>query len=136
MEDANTFVFAFPIASPDGCVTRKDVAALNQLEYWKTLKRYWCDHNPSVTIYVKPEEWLEVGTWIYRNWEFIGGITLMSYDGGVYQQPVYEDIDANTFLELSMEFPELDWSKLAEYERGDTTTGAQEYACQGGACEI
>ena len=31
---------------------------------------------------------------------------------------------------------EVDWNKLAEYERQDMTIGSQELACVAGACEI
>ena len=34
------------------------------------------------------------------------------------------------------EMPEIDWEGLATFEQEDMTTGSQEYACVGGACEI
>ena len=31
-KDATTWVLEFPVKSPDGCITRKDVTALDQLK--------------------------------------------------------------------------------------------------------
>ena len=30
----------------------------------------------------------------------------------------------------------IDWSKLADYEKEDTTTGSKEFACTADSCEI
>ena len=31
---------------------------------------------------------------------------------------------------------DIDWNKLGEFEKEDTTTGTQELACVAGGCEI
>jgi hypothetical protein len=55
----------------------------------------------------------------------------------VYQQAPYEDITAEKYKELVEAMPkDVDWSDLEQYEMEDNTTGSQELACVGGACEI
>ena len=136
-EDCTTVVFDFPIKSPNMDVNfRDDRTAIEQLEYWKLVKLHWCEHNPSVTIYVKPEEWLEVGAWVYKHWDIATGITFLPYDGGVYQLAPYEEIDEDTYTDMIEAMPDLDFSKLTKYEKEDKTEGSREYACQGGACEL
>lgn len=136
LETASTLVFSFPIKSPTGSTTKSQVTALQQLDFWKILKIHWCDHNPSATIYVKPHEWIEVGAWVYKNWEHIGGLSFLPDDGGVYQLAPYEEISTEKYAELMWNFPKLDFSKLSEYEKADQTEGSKEYACQGGVCEL
>lgn len=136
-EDCNTVVFEFPMKSPEGSVCRKDVSAIEQLEYWKMLKTHWTDHNPDVTIYVKDDEWLEVGAWVFKNWDLIAGISFLPYDGGVYQLAPYEEITKEQYDELVKHFPkDIDLEELSKYEKQDQTQGSREYACVAGACEI
>jgi hypothetical protein len=134
--DVNTVVFEFPVESPKGSICRKDLTALEQLEYWKMLKIYWCEHNPSVTIYVKDHEWLEVGAWVYKNWDIIGGLSFLPYDGGSYQLAPYEEITKEKYEELIKNFPKLDFSELSKYETKDETEGSRELACTAGVCEL
>ena len=134
--NANTYVFEFPQASPTGAVYRSDINALDQLNGWLTVKNDWCDHNPSCTIYVKEHEWLEVGAWVYRNWNFIGGLSFLPFDGGVYELAPYEEIDEETYHTLRRAMPPLDWTLLSKFESNDNTEGAKTYACTGDKCEI
>jgi ribonucleoside-diphosphate reductase alpha chain len=132
----NTYVFEFPMKAPETSIIRGQESALEQLEYWKTVKTNWTEHNPSQTVYVKDEEWLEVGAWVYKNWDLVTGISFLPYDGGVYKLAPYEDVDKATYEDLLNEMPEIDWSLLNEMENEDHTEGAREYACSGGGCDI
>ena len=38
-EDASTWVLEFPVKSPDNCITRKDVTAMDQLSHYKNLQQ-------------------------------------------------------------------------------------------------
>lgn len=136
LPDANTLVFEFPLASPSTAVMRDDENAIQQLEYWKMLQKSWCEHKPSVTIYVRDSEWVEVGAWVYRNWEYVSGISFLPFDGGVYQLAPYEEITEEQYNELVAKMPQLDFNKLSEYEKIDLTSGSREFACSGNSCEI
>lgn len=136
LENCNTYVFDFPHASPETSVTRDEFNAIDQLNYWLMLQKHWCEHKPSCTIYVKEDEWLEVGSWVYKNWNWVSGISFLPFDGGVYQLAPYEEIDEETYKKLVEQMPELDFSKLTAYELEDTTEGASTFACSAGQCEI
>ena len=73
----NTYVFSFPIKSPSHSVFRNDKTAIEQLETWKIYHTSWCEHNPSVTITVREHEWIEVGAWVYSNFNEIGGVSFL-----------------------------------------------------------
>ena len=130
-------VFSFPVKAPDTSVTVKQVGAMQQLELWKAYQNHWCEHKPSITVYYTDDEFLEVAQWIWNNFDLCSGISLLPYSDHVYQQAPYEDIDADKYDELVAAMPEgVDWEDLGKYEQEDNTTGSQELACVGGACEI
>ena len=135
-EDATTWVLEFPVKSPDGCITRKDVSALDQLSHYKNLQHNWCEHNASMTVYVRDDEWFEVGNWVYKNWDIINGVSFLPYDGGKYELAPYEEIDARTYERLIKGLPVIDYTQLSQYEMTDHTQGKAEYACVGDKCEI
>jgi len=130
-------VFSFPVKAPDTSVTVKQVGAMQQLELWKAYQNHWCEHKPSITVYYTDNEFLQVAQWIWENFDLCSGISLLPYSDHVYQQAPYEDIDAEKYEELLAAMPEgVDWEDLGKYETEDNTTGSQELACVGGACEI
>ena len=132
-----TTVFSFPTKSPKGAITRTDMTAIQQLEYWLIFQRHWCEHKPSVTISVKKDEWMEVGAWVYKNFDEVSGISFLPFYDHVYKQAPYQDVEREEYLELKNIMPKsIDWSKLSDYEKEDTTTGSKEFACVAGSCEI
>jgi len=137
MKPHNVTVFSFPMKSPDGCVTRTDISAIEHLELWLTYQKYWCEHKPSITISVKENEWMEVGSWVWKNLDKISGISFLPFSDHVYKQAPYQDTDEETYLKELEKLPtEVDWDELSKYEREDNTSGSQTYACSGDSCEI
>lgn len=135
-ELVNTWVVSFPVKSPDGAITVKDVTAIEQLEWYKKVQKNWCEHNASITVYVKPDEWLAVGDWVYKNWDYVNGVSFLPESDHVYKQAPYESISEDEYYKLKKSFPTIDYSQLSRYELEDNTEGAKTLACVGGVCEI
>ena len=130
-------VFSFPMKSPKGAITRTEMTAIDQLNYWLTFQRHWCEHKPSVTVSVKENEWMEVGAWVYENFDEVSGISFLPFSEHTYKQAPYQDIDEKEYHKLMESMPtSIDWSKLQEFEKEDTTSGSKELACTAGVCEI
>ena len=137
MNPTQTAVFSFPMKVHDGAVFRTDMTAIEQLELWLTYQKSWCEHKPSVTISVKEDEWMEVGAWVYKNFDFMSGVSFLPFSEHTYQQAPYQDTNKEGYEFLKEKMPKnVDWSKLSEYEMSDMTIGSQELACVAGACEI
>jgi ribonucleoside-diphosphate reductase alpha chain len=136
MESASTYVFDFPMKSAGNSIIADEVNALEQLNYWLMIKENWTEHNPSCTIYVREHEWLAVGSWVYENWDKVTGITFLPLNNHVYQLAPYEKISEDKYNELIAKMPDINFDKLTDLEKEDYTTGAKQYACVGGACEI
>ena len=130
-------VFSFPVKAPSSSVTVSDVGAMHQLELWKMYQNHWCEHKPSITVYYTDSEFLQVAQWIWDNFDLCSGISLLPVSEHTYQQAPYEDISAEEYDKLLASMPkDINWNDLQYFEQEDNTTGSQELACTGGACEI
>ena len=133
--EPNNLVFSFPVKAPELSVCRDQVSALDQLELWKVYQEVWCEHKPSITVYVRECEWLEVGAWCYRNFDILSGVAFLPHSDHAYAQAPYQDIDAHDYKEFVDKMPtDIDWNAVQEGD--DFTTASQELACVGGSCEI
>ena len=133
----NTMIFSFPVKSPHDSVKRNEISALQQLNLWKIYAEHWCEHKPSITVYVREPEWLAVGAWVYENFDILSGVSFLPHSDHTYTQAPYQEITEEEYNEAVKSFPkDIDWSKLSDLEDKDTTTFEHELACTGGACEI
>ena len=132
-----TTVFSFPIKAPNKAVVTSDLSAVDQLNMWLMYQRNWCEHKPSVTINVKKDEWFEVGTFVYEHFDEMSGVSFLPYNEHTYQQAPYQEIDKEEYKKILSTMPKsIDWSRLSEYEKEDTTTSSQIMACTGDVCEV
>ena len=135
MKPDSTVVFSFPIEAPEGATVREDLTAIDHLELWMMYQKEWCEHKPSVTISVKEEEWMEVGAWVWKNFDDISGISFLPYDGGSYRQAPYEECTKEEYVKLLGNTPpKIKWNELVEVD--DNVKGVQELACSSGSCEV
>jgi len=129
-----TWVFSFPMKAPARSVTTSEMGAMEQLRVWSVLQEHWCEHKPSITVYYKDSEFLEIGQWVYNNFDTVSGISFLPYSDHSYVQAPYEEIDEKAYKELLKTMPKtINWD-INEYE--DMTEGAQNLACVAGACEV
>lgn len=137
MKPDTTTVFYFPQKAPDGSTTRDDVSAISHLNLWKKYNEGWSEHQVSVTVSVKEEEWIDVAAWVHRNFNSITGISFLPFDNGSYRQAPYQACTEDEYSAFLAKMPaSIDWTRLQEYEKEDTTTGTRELACVAGYCEI
>ena len=137
MKPDTTTVFSFPQKAPDGAVVTSDLTAIEQLETWLVYQRHWCEHKPSVTIMVRPDEWLEVGAFVYKHFDEMSGVSFLPYDEHTYQQAPYQEVDKETYEKALAAMPKaIDWKLLSQYEVDDSTKGSSTFACSGDVCEI
>jgi len=130
-------VFSFPMKSPSGAITRKEVSAIDHLRLWKLYANYWCEHKPSITVSVKENEWLKVGSFVYDNFEDMSGISFLPMSEHTYKQAPYQDCDKQQYEELLERMPtDVNWLALSNYEKEDLTSGSQELACTADSCEV
>jgi ribonucleoside-diphosphate reductase alpha chain len=137
MKPDSTTVFSFPMKSPNSAVCRTDMDAIEQLELWLQYQRHWCEHKPSVTISVKENEWMAVGSWVYEHFDEVSGISFLPFSEHTYKQAPYQDCTVEEYGAMLEQMPKsVNWSMLQEFEKEDTTSGGRELACTAGVCEV
>jgi ribonucleotide reductase alpha subunit len=135
MKDSN-WVFSFPMKSPEHCRIASEMTAIDQLEHYLVVGEHFVEHNPSITVYVREHEWLEVGAWVYKHFDQINGVSFLPYNDTIYQQAPYQPMTKEAYDEMIKTFPEVDFDLYNVNEHEDKTTGTQELACVAGGCEI
>lgn len=135
LKGATTDVFSFPVEGPEHGVYRNDMTAVEQLDHYLMFKQHWCEHNPSITVYVRDDEWLAVGDWVYRNFDDVGGVSFLPHSDHSYQQAPYQECSEEEYTAMVKKLPSFDWAGLQSFEKEDTTTNQQTLACTAGACE-
>lgn len=136
MKPETTTVFSFPVAAPEGSMTRNDLTAIEQLETWLMYQRHWCEHKPSITVTVRDHEWMEVGAFVYKHFDEMSGVSFLPHTDHTYAQAPYQEITKEQYEETVAKMPlDIDWSRLVEYEREDHTASMQTFACVG-SCEV
>ena len=132
-----TVVFSFPVKAPQNAKCRNDFDAIGELKNWLTVRNNWCEHNPSMTTYIRENEWFSVASWVWDNFDSVSGLSFLPYSEHNYQQAPFEEIDENAYNELASAMPvKVDWSEMSVYENEDHTTSSQELACVAGVCEV
>lgn len=133
----STYVFSFPMKSPEGSKMRDDMTAIDQLELWLTYKQHWADHTVSCTIYVREHEWISVAAWVYKNFDHISGLSFLPHSNHVYKQAPYTECTKEEYEAALSKMPaSIDWDALSLYEKSDETTGSQELSCVSGSCDL
>lgn len=135
--ESNMAIFSFPIAAPEGAVVTKEIDAIEQMELWKIYQEHWCEHKPSITVYVREEEWLKVGAWCYDEFNMLSGVSFLPHSDHIYPQAPYQEITKEEYDEAVQAMPKnIDWASLSNYESEDNTTVGHELACSAGGCEL
>jgi hypothetical protein len=130
-------VLEFPVKSPEGAKTNGDHSAIDQLKHWLVVKQNWTEHNPSCTVFIKPDEWEVVRDWVWDHWDSIGGLSFLPFVDHVYEKAPFEAITKEKYEELVAAMPAIDFSALSKYETEDNTEGARSLACSApGGCDI
>ena len=80
---------------------------------------------------------MDVGAWVYEHFDEVSGISFLPFSEHTYQQAPYQDIDEDQYKKFLTKMPKhVNWSKLQDFEKEDTTSGGRELACTAGVCEI
>jgi ribonucleoside-diphosphate reductase alpha chain len=128
-------VFSFPQKAPT--TRKKALTAIDHLELWKTYQDAWCEHKPSITVSVEEDEWMEVGAWVYKNFDSVSGISFLPKSDHTYRQAPYEEITEEQYYQLVASSPKsIDWAGLYYYEEEDNTASSQTFACSADSCEV
>lgn len=133
-DDGNTKVITFPCKSKS-TITKYNVSAIEQLEQYKMMQKYYVDHNTSITVTVKDDEWDAVVDWLDNNWKYVVGISFLSLNQDYYPLMPYEECTKEQYLELKSKMAPLDPELVNKYEFELQTVGKDFEIDESGECE-
>jgi ribonucleoside-diphosphate reductase alpha chain/ribonucleoside-triphosphate reductase len=134
-ETCTTKVVEFPVKAPEG-KTKYDVGAIEQLENYKLFMENYVDHNCSITIHVRPDEWEAVEEWVYENWDDTVALSFLPLDDSFYQLLPYEAIDEAEYNRRVAEMKPFRPSLITKYEKEEIEFDIGTDGCEGGACPV
>ena len=130
-----TKVVEFPAKAPAGRV-KADVSAIEQLENYKMFMEHYVDHNCSITVHVRDNEWAEVEEWVWNNWDEIVALSFLSYDDSFYDLMPYEEISKEEYERRKAAMRPFNPSLISKYEREETELDIGASDCVNGVCPV
>ncbi len=134
-ENCRTKVIAFPCSAPEG-KTKNDVSAIEQLENYRSFQKEYTDHNTSITIHVRNDEWEEVEEWLWNNWDDVVAVSFVSLDDSFYAQMPYEAISKQEYEKRVKKMIHFIPSLIPKYEKDEMVIDPGDESCSNGVCPI
>lgn len=134
-DTCTTKVVEFPVKAPHG-KTKYDVSAIEQLETYKMFMTYYVDHNCSITVHVRPDEWELVEEWVYNNWDDVVALSFLPLDDSFYQLLPYEAIEEEEYHKRVAEMKPFRPSLITKYEKEEVDLDIGTEGCESGACPV
>ena len=133
-ENCSIKVIEFPVKAPEGR-TKYDVSAIEQLELYKMSMENWSDHNTSITVHVREQEWDQVAQWVYDNFSYVVGITFLPLMEETYPLLPYECTTKEDYEQRLQQIKPIDYELLARLD-DDGEHDIIDQECSTGACPI
>lgn len=134
-DNPETVVLEFPVKAPKG-ITKSDVSAIEQLEMYRMFMKTYVDHNASITVHVRDDEWDDVERWLWYNWDDVVGVSFISYNDNFYELMPYEEIDEEEYLEMEKNMKPFRTSLISKYEIEHKERLIDDSSCESGACPV
>lgn len=134
-ENPKTKVVEFPVKAPAGKV-KADASAIQQLENYQMFMEHYVDHNCSITVHVRDDEWEETEQWVWDHWDEIVALSFLSYDDSFYELLPYEEITEEEYERRRQAMRPFNPSLLSRYEHEETELDLGASDCAGGVCPV
>ncbi|MFP4698277.1 MAG: ribonucleoside-triphosphate reductase, adenosylcobalamin-dependent [Eubacteriales bacterium] len=135
IDTCTTKVIEFPIKAPKG-KTKYDVSAIEQLENYKLFMENYVDHNCSITVHVRDNEWNDVEEWVWNHWEDIVAVSFLGLDNNFYQLLPYESITEDEYNKRIRKMKPFIPNLISKYEKEEQEFDIGNESCENGICPI
>ncbi len=135
VDNCRTKVISFPCNAPEG-KTKNDVSAIDQLETYRAFQKEYTDHNTSITVHVRNDEWEDVEEWLWNNWDDVVAVSFVSLDDSFYAQMPYETINREEYEQRVQNMMYFIPSLLSKFEKDELVIDPGDESCTNGVCPI
>ena len=135
IDTATTKVVEFPVRAPSGRI-KKDVSAIEQLETYRLFMENYVEHNCSITIHVRDNEWDDVEEWVWEHWDECVALAFLPYDDSFYELLPFEEITEEEYSKRSAAMKPFIPSLISKYERDEVEFDIGNDGCEGGVCPV
>ena len=130
---SDNYVFSFYIKS-DSILTTKELKATDHLKLWMMYNKHFCEHKPSITINYDDNEFLDLGSMIYNNFDEITGIALLPKSNTTYKQMPFTEITKEEYDERIKKQPtSINWNIENDNKFNINMDSIQ---CMGSNCDL
>ena len=134
-DNCTTKVVEFPVKAPKGKIKR-DVSAIEQLEIYKMFMEHYVEHNCSITVHVRDDEWDDVEQWVWENWDDTVALSFLSFDDNFYELLPFEEIDKDEYETRVAAMKPFTPSLISKYEKEEVEFDIGNDGCEGGVCPV
>jgi ribonucleoside-diphosphate reductase alpha chain/ribonucleoside-triphosphate reductase len=134
-ENCTTKVIEFPVKAPKGKIKR-DVSAIEQLEIYRMFMEHYVDHNCSITVHVRDNEWEAVEEWVFEHWDETVALSFLSFEDSFYELLPYEEISEEEYERRVVAMKPFIPSLISKYEKEETEYDIGNEGCETGVCPI
>jgi adenosylcobalamin-dependent ribonucleoside-triphosphate reductase len=130
-----TKVVEFPVKAPEGKF-KSDVSAIEQLEIYKMFMNHYVEHNCSITVHVRDDEWDAVEQWVWDHWDDIVALSFLSFEDNFYELLPFEAISEKEYHKRAEAMKSFIPSLISKYEKEEVDYDIGNEGCEGGVCPI
>lgn len=134
-DNPKTKVVEFPVKAPKGRI-KKDVSAIEQLEIYKMFMTHYVEHNCSITVHVRDDEWDAVEQWVWDNWDDTVALSFLSFDDSFYDLLPFEEISKEEYEARVAAMNPFVPSLISKYEKEEVQYDIGNEGCEGGICPV
>lgn len=134
-DTCTTKVVEFPVHSAPG-KTKYDIGAIEQLEEYLMMMEHYVDHNCSITIHVRDNEWDLVEEFVWEHWDDVVAVSFLSLDDNFYELLPYDQIDKEEYDRRVAEMKPFVPSLISEFEKEETILDIGNDGCETGHCPV
>jgi ribonucleoside-triphosphate reductase len=127
-QESSTMVVSFPVKEEYFRRSKNDVSIWEQVANAVAYQKFWADNQVSITVTFKPHEQDDIKHILELYEDSLKGISFLPISEHGYEQAPYEEIDEETYLEMS--------SKVKPMTLGITEAGEAPRFCDGDACVL